>query len=192
MGNAVLGAVYAKGLKDEKRVKTFMSELLGKAVLESSVYQDRFEDTDCFIEGHAVSIKAQHTGTIYGNICFELAQHLTVHRDCSLTGSVLANRDIQQKDVDKLVASGSWESSWYTNGKADQYYILQGDTLKIYEKSDILAYVAANGFLRMRPLSFQRKSYQGGSYRYCNAICGYLPTNAVKNVTLSIPNEYET
>jgi hypothetical protein len=62
-----------------------------------------------------------------------------------------------------------------------------GDTLRIYEKTDVQEYIAANGFLRIRPLSFKRKAYQGGSYRYCNSLCGYLPTDAVKNIKHFLP-----
>lgn len=182
MSNVVMGAVYAKGLKDERRVKKFISEVLGIAVYEPSVYQDTFEDTDCFINDRAVSIKAQHSGAVYGNICLELSQHLTVHKDCSVTPIVLTKPNINQADVDKLNATGSWVESWWHTGKAEQFYILQGDTLRIYEKSDMRDYVAKNGWLRCRPLSFKRSSYLGGSYRYCNSICGYLPTDAVKNI----------
>ena len=182
MTNVVMGAVYAKGLSDERRVKTFLVNSLQLTVTPPTINQDRFEDTDCFVNGSAVSIKAQHSGIVYGNICFELSQHLTSHKDCPASAMVTGSRNITQKDLTYLESVGSWEASWYHNGKAEYYYILQGDTLRIYKKADIVNYVNTTGFLRIRPLSCKRQSYQGGSYRYCNAVCGYIPIHAVPHV----------
>jgi hypothetical protein len=178
----MLASSYAAGLSDERLVKNFLA---GKGLLveEPTRDQDRLEDTDCLVNGVAVSIKAEHSGLKYRNIYFELAQHLTEHKDCGYSASVCRNkRDYKQLDVDGLVAHGSWEASWYYKGKAPVYYILQGDTLRIYKKADILAYVAAHGWLRIRALSAFRSSYLGGTYRYCNALCGFLDTESVKHL----------
>lgn len=182
MSNAVLSSVYASGLADERFVKEFLSSK-GLKVDEPTKEQDRMEDTDAFVNGVAISIKAQHSGLKYGNICFELAQHLTTHQDCMLTRVTLADKALTVANIDQLIAAGSWESSWYANGKAVLYYIYQGDQLHIYKKADIVAHVAAHGWLRIRPLTKMRSSYLGGSYRYCNAVCGYIDTLAVPHIS---------
>lgn len=177
--------VYAKGLADEKVVKEFL-KALGHTVTASSKEQDMFGDIDCFVNGVAVSIKAQHSGAVYNNICFELAQHLTVHQDCAQSKAVISRKDLSTKDVERLVASGSWVTSWYDKGEAELYYIYQADTLHIYQKSDIVNYVAKHGWLRIRPLTGMRRAYQGGTYRYCNSLCGYIDTNAIPHVSYKI------
>lgn len=182
MPNAVLSQVYAAGLSDERLVKDYLRSK-GLEVTEPTQQQDHYEDTDCFVNGVAISIKAQHSGLKYGNICFEVAQHLTEFQTCPQTKILLANKNITMADIDTVTALGSWEASWYQNGKAVLYYIYQGDKLHIYKKADIVAHVAAHGWLRLRPLTKMRSSYLGGSYRYCNAICSYLDTNTVPHIS---------
>ena len=182
MSNAVLSSVYAAGLSDERLVKEFLKSK-GLVVTEPTREQDMFEDTDAFVNGVAISIKAMHSGYKYGNICFELAQHLTQHQDCVTSKAILRNKDLNVKDIARLVESGSWETSWYDKGKAVLYYIYQADTLHVYKKADIVAHVAAKGWLRLRPLTKMRSSYLGGSYRYCNAICGYIDTFAIPHIS---------
>ena len=177
-----MSSVYAAGLSDERLVKDFLRSK-GLTVTAPTTEQDHFEDIDGFVNGVSISIKAQHSGLRYGNICFEVAQHLTIYQDCILTKKILGNKEITIADLDRLIASGSWEESWYQKGKAVLYYIYQGDTLHIYRKSDIVAHVAAQGFLRLRPLTKMRSSYLGGSYRYTNAICGYLDTTAIPHIS---------
>lgn len=177
-----MSSIYAAGLSDERLVKDFLRSN-GVTVTEPTREQDRMEDTDAFVNGVAISIKAQHSGLRYGNICFELAQHLTAHQDCPQSKAILNNRNLALADVNRLTESGSWETSWYQNGKAQLYYIYQGDQLHIYKKSDIAAHVALHGWLRLRPLTQMRSSYLGGTYRYCNAICAYLNTDDVPHIS---------
>jgi hypothetical protein len=183
--NPVLSSVYAAGLADEKRVKLWL-KAQGLTVTEPTKEQDRYQDTDCFVNGVAVSIKAQHSGLKYRNVCFELAQHLTEHQGCTFTRVTLSRKELQVADVADLVGSGSWERSWYDLGHAAVYYILQGTTLHIYKKSEILAHVATHGWLRIRPLTKMRSSYLGGTYRYCNALCGYLDTECMPHLSYQI------
>lgn len=178
----VLSSVYAAGLADEKLVKSFLRSK-GLIVTEPTQHQDRFEDTDAFINGVPISIKAEHSGLKYGNICFELAQHLTEFQDCPQSKAILNTKDLTLDHLDHLITTGSWETSWYQRGKAVLYYIYQGDELHIYKKADIVAHVASHGWLRLRPLTKMRSSYLGGDYRYCNAICAYLDTNAVPHIS---------
>lgn len=183
--NQVRSNVYAKGLKDERVVKEFL-KVIGKVVTSSTADEDRFQDIDCYVNGVAASIKAQHSGAQYQNIGFELAQHLTAFQECPTSKTILSRRDSTVADVDRLVASGSWERSWWDKGTAAEYYIYQGNRLYVYQKADIVRHVEAHGWLRLRSLSWSRKSYQGGTYRYCNAICGYLDVDAVAHKTYKI------
>lgn len=183
--------IYSKGLQDEQVVKTHLSNT-GKSVTASTPDQDKFEDIDGFVDLVPTSIKTQHAGATYGNIGMELTQQLTTHIGCATTRSILANRDITLKDIARLEAVGSWEKSWFYNGKADQYYIYIGEVLRCYKKKDIVAHVEQYGFKRIRPLKPATKAIIPGKYRYCNSICGYLDINAVKHtkelVTFSHPN----
>ena len=182
---AARSAVYAKGLNDERIVKSFLTAL-GKDVQPSTKDEDMFGDIDCWVEGRSVSIKAQHSGASYNNICFELAQHLTEYQDCPISKTIISRKDLTVKDTERLVASGSWCKSWWDNGRAEYYYIYQADQLHVYKKSEIQDYIAKHGWLRIRPLSWARKSYQGGTYRYCNALCGYLPTDCIPHAIYKI------
>lgn len=179
--------VQAKGLAEEKKVIEFAREVLGLTVTDSTEHEDRMLDIDCWADGVAVSIKAEHNGVAYGNIYFELAQHLTEFKDCPVSTDMLDKRDLNQTDVDALVAVGSWEPSWWTTGKADVYWILQGEVLKVYRKIDVQRYVAAKGWRHCKGLSFKRKSYLGGRYRYVNAICGYLNISDIPHVSYHMP-----
>lgn len=183
-------AIYNKGLADEQTVKTHLKNT-GRLVTASTVDQDRFEDIDCFVDGVAVSIKSQRAGVKYGNVGLELSQHLTSHEGCATTRVVLANKDITVKDIARLEATGSWTTSWFINGKAEEYYIYSGEVLRIYKKVDILAYVAKNGYLRIRPLKPETKTTQGGKYRFCNALSGYFQYNTIPHRKELVIEHYE-
>ena len=185
MSNTTLSNVYAAGLSDERLVKDFL-RAKGMLVVEPSRDQDMFDDVDAFVNGVAVSIKAQHTGLAYGNICFELAQQLTSHQDCPETKKIITDKNLSPETLDKLVALGSWETSWYQNGKAALYYIYQGTRLHVYTKASIQSYVAAHGWLRLRPLSRSRSAYLGGAYRYCNSVCGFLDTQSIPHLSYQL------
>jgi hypothetical protein len=186
---SLLSAIYQKGLSDECIVKDFIKTGLNRIVMPPTIYQDHFEDIDCIVNGVPISIKAQHAGVAYGNIYFELSQQLTSAKDCQMTRDVLAQKTINQSDLSRLESVGAWEPSWYYTGKAEVYCIYQGDLLRIYRKADIIAHVAAQGWLRIRPLSAKRTNYLGGTYRYCNAACGYLSTKAIRHSVHLVPYE---
>jgi uncharacterized protein (UPF0297 family) len=180
-----LGHVYAAGLADEKLVKQYLTSK-GLDVKEPTKDEDRFQDIDCHVNGIPSSIKSEQAGAKYGNIYFELAQQLTSHVGCEYTKSVLNTNRLTQQDIDDLVEYKSWEASWYVNGTALVYYIYQGDKLYVYRKQDIQAYVAKNGWLRIKTLSSYRKGYLGDSYRYSNSACGFLNVDDVKHQTYTL------
>ena len=184
---SLLSIVYQKGLSDERIVKDFIKTGLNLIVKPPTALQDHFQDIDGIINGVPISIKAQHSGVAYGNIYMELSQQLTAFKDCQETLAVLGQKTISQEDLSRLEALGSWESSWYFTGLAEVYLIYQGDLLLIYRKSDIIAHVAAQGWLRIRPLSARRVNYLGGKYRYCNAICGYLGIRDIYHTVHLVP-----
>ncbi len=184
---SILSIEYKKGLKEEKTVIKFEVEQLGKTFRDSTEHEDRLLDIDCYLDGISVSVKAMHSGAAYKNIYMELAQQLTAFKDCPLSAEIIYKKDLNQTDIDALIATGGWESSWYQNGQAQEYHILQGEILKVYKKQDIQDHVAKHGWLRCRPLSFKRSSYLGGKYRYSNAICGYLDISAIRHSSYHIP-----
>lgn len=172
--------IYNGGLKDEAFVKAHLTST-GRKVVQSTMEEDKFQDIDCYVDGVAVSIKTQRSAVKYGTIGFELTQQLTERADCATTRAILANREISLNDIKRLEASGSWEKSWFYNGKAEEYYIYTGEVLRIYRKVDILDHIEKYGYKRVRALRAETKATQGGKYRYCNAISGYLDIRAVKN-----------
>lgn len=182
--------IYNKGLQDEATVKTHLRNT-GRLVTASTKEQDMFDDVDCFVDGVAVSIKSQRAGVKYGNVGLELSQHLTTHEGCATTRAILSNKDITVKDIARLEAVGSWSSSWFINGKAEEYYIYSGEVLRKYKKVDILTYIAKAGYLRIRPLKPETKTSQGGRYRYCNALSGYFQYNAVPHTKELVLEHYE-
>jgi hypothetical protein len=185
MTSSDFGHVFAAGLADERLVKQYLTTK-GFDVKEPTKDEDKFQDIDCYVNGIPGSIKAEHSGAKYGNIYFELAQHLTTHADCEYTKSVLNSKKLTQQDIDDLVDYKSWEASWYVNGTALVYYIYQGDKLMVYRKQDVQAYVAKNGWLRIRTLSNYRKGYLGSGYRYINSACGFLNIDDVKHQTYTL------
>lgn len=138
---------YARGLADQKLVEEYLKSQ-GHAVLPSAKEDDLLYDVDCYLDGVPTSIKAQHKGASFGNIYFELKAQLTSNK--------------------------KWVNSWYFNGKAEQYLILQGNVLRLYKKTDVEAQVESKGWLRQRTLSASVKATQGGSYRYSNSLLGFL------------------
>jgi hypothetical protein len=183
-------SIYRKGLADESLVKQHLVNT-GRILTPSTKEQDMFEDTDCFIDGRAVSIKTQHSAAKYGTIGLELTQHLTIHQDCATSKTILANKELTLNDIKRLEATGSWRQSWFYNGKADDYYVYIGEVLRIYKKEDILAHLAAHPYKRIRALRADTKANQGGKYRFCNAISGYLDINAVKHTKELVSTAYD-
>jgi hypothetical protein len=167
-------------------VKAYLTSK-GFAVTKSTEVQDKFEDIDLFLEGIPASIKAEHSGIRYHNVYFELGQQLSTHEDCAYTKSIIGTKNrLSPSDCSDLLDSPSWEHSWYYTGKADIYLIYQGDKLLVYKKEDIVRYVEDRGWLRICTLNNYRKSYLGGTYRYCNSMCGFIDIDAVKHLTYTL------
>lgn len=147
---------YKQGLADERLVIEFMKQQ-GFEVTDSTDNENKTKDIDCYIDGIPTSIKAQHKGLKYNNIYFELEQQLT--------------------------STKNWVPSWYYTSRAEQYLILQGNTLRLYKKDDIKKHATEIGWSHTRRLSPEAKSTQGGSYRYCDARLGFLkPTDVEHSV----------
>lgn len=171
-------AIYRKGISEEASIKEYLRNT-GRLVTESTKEENMFQDIDCFVNGRSVSIKTMHAGAKYGNIGMELMSLLTVHQDCQASSDILANKVLTMESCRSLYNTGNWELGWYPNGKAEDYYILIGEVLRIYRKEDIQAHLANNKFLRICGLKKETKANQGGKYRYCNTISGYLNYNSV-------------
>jgi hypothetical protein len=167
---------YRKGTQDEKDTIAYM-KTLGYNIRPSSLKENYDQDIDCWIDDVPVSIKSQHKGVRYQNIGFELANQLTLHQHCELTKALINELDWHK--VERLLTSGSWESGWYFRGSAKVYLMYQGDYIRAYNKVDIQDYIEAKGFLKIRSLSYDTRSYLGGAYRHCNTICGYLNWDCV-------------
>lgn len=155
---------YAQGLKDEEMVIAWL-KFKGYKVESSTREENIHQDIDCYINGVPTSIKAQHAGVKYGNIYMELKAQLT--------------------------SSKQWVSSWFENGQAEQYLILQGKTLRLYKKADLLKHVAEIGWSHTRTLSAQVKATQGGTYRFSNALLGFLKPSDVTHKLWFIQNDTE-
>lgn len=158
----------------------------GHQVTESTKDENHYQDIDCWVNGKPFSIKAQHKSLASSNIGLEIASQLTAHKSCEASLKFYRNMyDMSSADVlsgiEDLVRLGSWEYGWYPGGKAENYLILRGHFLHFYKKSHIQKYISTNGFMKLRPLSKAVQDTQGGSYRYCNTVSGYLMTNAVPN-----------
>jgi hypothetical protein len=166
-GNDDLKDQFEQGLTDEDTVK---------AILESNGYQVRFSDTtdnktkdiDLWVTLGAteipVSVKGQHTGLAYGHIGLELEQQLR---------------------------NGQWlPNGWWATSEAKWVAILQGEELRVYTKDDLTAYIESHGFIHIKPLSRERKSYLLNSkYPFIDAKCGYLDRDKVphKSYLLRVP-----
>ena len=178
MSNARLQACYEQGLSDELKVIEFL-RAQGYTVETSSREDNIKNDIDCWVNGKPTSIKSQHKGVWFRNIGFELANHLTTQANCGLTKKILGTGSISIADVDSLISSGSWEPGWMSTGTATNYLFYQGGNIRLYTKESIKRYVATNGWLRVRPLTEDTRSYLGGFYRHCNTICAYLQWDCV-------------
>lgn len=186
MAYSTLSQVYSAGLSDERRVVNFLQDTFQTSVVRpASKEQNILKDIDCFVDEKAVSIKAQHAGARYGNIYFELAQE---PRGCD-SPKLNSKKDISVNQLQELLDIG-WVPSWYHTTEADLYCILQGQTLRIYQKSDIVDYVTSSGFLRIRPLSDYRRGYllESKTYRYTNAVCGYINITDVRHCQMNLPS----
>ena len=155
---------YAQGLKDEEMVIAWLKSK-GYKVEPSTKEENILQDIDCYIDGVPTSIKAQHAGVKYGNIYMELKAQLT--------------------------SGKQWVSSWFENGKAEQYLILQGKTLRLYKKADLAKHVAEIGWSHTRTLSAQVKATQGGTYRFSNALLGFLKPSDVTHKLWCIQDDTE-
>lgn len=187
MANARRNQCYQKGLADEAIVKDFLKSR-GYTVDVSSSHDNKANDIDCWVNDQPVSIKSQHKGESFRNIGFELCNHLTAQKECEVTKEILST-ELTLNSVITLLQAGSWEPAWYMTGTATHYLFYQGQSLRLYRKKDIEALVNSQGFLRIRPLTEDTRSYLGGTYRHCNSICGYLNWNDVIHRKWSVPQK---
>jgi hypothetical protein len=187
MTNPSFQSIYDKGLDDERKVKSF---LLRKGYLvEDSTRKDNKDlDIDCYVGGIPTSIKSSHAGVKYGHIGFELCVQLSKFGVCSETEAILADpAAFDMNTVSKLRALKSWQDSWFYSGKATVYLFYQGDKLRAYHKQNVIDYTEANGFDRIRPLSYGTKTSQkNGKHYHSNAVCGYLKYDRVTHTTWDI------
>lgn len=151
---------YAKGYSEERRIKYYLKGL-GDIVEDSSTEDDICHDIDLWWNSKACSIKAQHSGLKYGNIYFEL----------------------KQLEKDTL----NWVDSWYYYSQAEYYLILQGNTLRVYRKSDICQYIDTNGFNYERTLSKELAARASTNKRYINSLCGFISPDSVPHQVYHLP-----
>ena len=178
---------YDKGLADEAKVIGWL-KAQGYQVVPSTAQENKEDDIDIWVNGHGISIKSQHKGARYRNIGLELCSLLTTKSTCKVSQKVLLNGLKDLGTIDHLIATGSWEPGWFSTGRATKYLFYQGNQMRLYTKASIKAYVDSKGFLRLRPLTEETKSYLGGYYRHCNTICGYLTWGDVPHRLISLPN----
>ena len=181
--------VYQAGLDDEQRVLDFIAAKFPNHKVKPSTRDENiFQDIDLWVGATAVSVKAQHSGASFGNICFELLQSPRVLKDEVTSQRILNASEVHPDDLETLIGVG-WIQSWYYTSKASIYAILQGTTLRLYHKSDIIDYVEdkGNGFLRIKQLTKARRSYLlNSNYRYTNSLCGYLNIDDVPHCRLKM------
>jgi len=166
-----------QGLKDEALVTKWLQKYL-VGIEPSSQHQDTREDIDLVwyhssppdenSEVSTISIKCEHAGERYGHTYFELmTQHYTSY-----------NWEPEWSDLMLEAGRGKTDTfnpGWFYFGKATHYVVLQGKILSIYRKSDIQAYVAAHGWVRVSGLSQSRLASQGGK----DTVCGFLNTSTL-------------
>lgn len=160
----------AKGKKDEEVVISHLRSQ-GYTIERPTEYQDRREDTDCFIvlsDGNrlAVSIKSQQAGVKYGHIYFELYQQVKPEYRVKF----------------QCTPRNTWIKSNHFTGKHDVYAIYQGDKIYLMYRDTVDEYVAKYGWLHIKGLSKYRKdalSAQAGYY-FQDSKCGFLPNNVLE------------
>lgn len=172
---STLAQQYQRGLADEKKAIAFL-KAEGYDVQVSSREQNILQDIDCIIDGKATSIKAEHTGLRYNNIYMELANLL---QDYNSIIPLMSN--ITLEVVELALSTPEWEPGWFYTGTATQYLILQGNSLRLYQKTDIINHVQSQDFLRIRPLTKARKAYLT-KYRYKDTLSGFLDRDSIPYV----------
>lgn len=178
--------IYNAGLDEEYRVLAFL-ESKGFTVKDATK-KEQFLDIDCYLDGVATSIKAEHDGAKYGDIYFELASQKgsakflrTLDLTEFITIQTWASKAKRQNVPSDLL---DYFSAWFFTGKAEQYLILQGDRLRLYRKSDILYYMNKLGPDKVLGLSPYRLQTQGGK----NTICAFIKSDAVRFSELTLPS----
>ncbi len=164
--------LHSGGIRDQQRVMKYLSTL--GTVTEATEHEDRRLDIDCWFNGEAVSIKAQHAGLQYNNICMELA---TFHHNQPWEPSDLLafQRAVTTMAAVKRYQTRGAAPSWYYTGTATVYAILQGSRLRLYRKTAIQQYEQQHNFLRVCGLSVALLRSQSG----VNSFCGYLCADSV-------------
>lgn len=101
---------YSRGVKAEHQLIQRLRKT-GFNVNRSSRDEDIHMDIDCYLEGVSTSIKVQHAALRTGNLAFEI--------------EVFSSR------------TRKWESSWYFDGRAEQYLFQVGNDVYMIQKSDL-------------------------------------------------------
>jgi hypothetical protein len=180
------GTNLGLGLATEKRLKRYWASL-GIEVTSSTSQENIWDDIDCYITlgneyvnigiepgTHAVSIKREDAGAMYKNVYFELYQ--------------------LEKPVDEYDNRSEDErwlrNGWWFQGKAPIYAIVQYQKLRVFSKLQILEYLRQHDWLRKRRLTEERRiAMVNSSYRYEDAICGFLSTDKVPHLLFELPKD---
>jgi hypothetical protein len=163
---------YAEGIASEVKIFEFLRDCGDFKTVEYVKDKERqLQDIDVMLDGVPTSIKTQHAGAVYGNLCIELA---TEHYGFGF----------QPGDKEKCLAMvekcGGYipeskiallNPGWWFMSEAKQMVILQGDVLKLWDKQVLQNYIDWNGFLRVRSLSPKVLAGQ----KWLNTWSGYLP-----------------
>lgn len=140
---------YGKGLSDEQLVIEFLQKSLGMdKVRLGTREEDINQDIDVHVAGVPCSIKAQHTATRTGNVCFEL------------------------ETVDE---EGVRQDSWYRTGKAMCYLILIENTLYQIWKEDLALFERSHGWDRLAGLKPETQQLQRDiGHKHVNVSVGLI------------------
>lgn len=140
---------YGQGLRDEQAVIEFLQKSLGMdKVRVGTRDEDINQDIDVHVAGVPCSIKAQHTATRTGNVCFELT---TTNKE------------------------GVEEDSWYRTGKAMCYLILIDNTLYQIWKEDLALFERNHGWDRLAGLKPETQQLQRDiGHKHVNVSVGLI------------------
>lgn len=140
---------WCGGHKSERLVRQKLEMAFNTKTIDSAKSANIFFDIDCYLDGHAISIKTQHTCSKTGNLAFELEVFDT--------------------------KMGIWKPSWFFNGRADYYAVLVGRDLYLIHKPNLVEYVQVYGWDKVVTLSNHTKEKQrAGNHRHANAKLGLV------------------
>lgn len=165
--------VYNKGLDNEVKVLTFLADLgTFDQIVVCDAIEDQVADIDLILDGIPTSIKCMHEGEKWGNTYFELVTQRYQPKRLESFEHDRLNGWLKGRLGHLHFTDPSWFAGWFFSGKAQQYLIWQGETLRLYSKADIEDFLTVNGFLKVLPLSYKVLQTQGGK----NTVCGFVNT----------------